>query len=150
MRQTRTISSHRTARRNAHGLLGQKIDLRYPQACTIARDLSQRGVHLVVLDQQIDTSTPSGELHFHMLGAIAQFENRLQYERQMEGIAAAKARGVRFGRQQALTPAQVVEVQQRRAQGVLIKTLMQDYHLSKAALYRYLAQAPTVDAQAAD
>src|SRR5262245_9290722 len=32
MRQTRTISSHRTVRRNAHGLLGQKIDLRYPRA----------------------------------------------------------------------------------------------------------------------
>jgi DNA invertase Pin-like site-specific DNA recombinase len=111
-----------------------------PHLCTIARDLNQRGVHLVVLDQQIDTSTPSGELHFHMLGAIAQFENRLRHERQMEGIVAAKARGVRFGRQHALTPAQMHELQQRRAQGVLIKTLMQDYHLSKAALYRYLAQ----------
>ena len=32
MRQTRTISSHRTVRRNAYGLLGQKIDLRYPRA----------------------------------------------------------------------------------------------------------------------
>jgi DNA invertase Pin-like site-specific DNA recombinase len=118
--------------------------------CTIVRDLEQRGIHLVVLDQQIDTSTPSGELHFHMLGAIAQFENRLRQERQMEGIVAAKAREVRFGRQHALTPAQVVEVQQRRVQGVLIKTLMQDYHLSKAALYRYLAQAQPAQAEAAD
>ena len=108
--------------------------------CTIARDLERRGVHLVVLDQAIDTSTPSGELHFHMLGAIAQFENRLRHERQMEGIAAAKGRGVRFGRRPGLTPERVVEVQQHRAQGVLIKTLMQDYRLSKSALYRYLAQ----------
>src|SRR5215813_11659414 len=113
--------------------------------CTIAKDLHQRGVHLIVLDQQIDTSTPSGELHFHMLGAIAQFENRLRHERQMEGIAAAKARGVRFGRQHRLTTWQVQELRQRRAQGVLIKTLMQDYRLSKAALYRYLAQALTAD-----
>jgi DNA invertase Pin-like site-specific DNA recombinase len=118
---------------------------------TMARDLEQRGIHLVVLDQQIDTSTPSGELHFHMLGAIAQFENRLRHERQMEGIAAAKTRGVRFGRQPALTSAQVVEMQQRRAHGVLIKTLMQDYHLSKAALYRYLAQGQQeCQAEAAD
>jgi DNA invertase Pin-like site-specific DNA recombinase len=120
--------------------------------CTIARSLEQRRVHLVVLDQQIDTSTPSGELHFHMLGAIAQFENRLRHERQMEGIAAAKVRGVQFGRQPALTPAQVVELHQRRAEGVLIKTLMQDYHLSKAALYRYLAQhqPSQAEAEAAD
>ena len=121
--------------------------------CTIARALEQRGIHLVVLDQAIDTSTPSGELHFHMLGAIAQFENRLRHERQMEGIAAAKVRGVRFGRVPGLTPAQIVEVQQRRARGVLIKTLMQDYRLSKSALYRYLAAAPhgqAPDAEAAD
>jgi DNA invertase Pin-like site-specific DNA recombinase len=120
--------------------------------CTIARSLEQRRVHLVVLDQQIDTSTPSGELHFHMLGAIAQFENRLRHERQMEGIAAAKVRGVQFGRQPALTPAQVVELHQRRAEGVLVKTLMQDYHLSKAALYRYLAQhqPSQAEAEAAD
>ena len=54
--------------------------------CTIARALEQRGIHLVVLDQAIDTSTPSGELHFHMLGAIAQFENRLRHERQSDSI----------------------------------------------------------------
>jgi DNA invertase Pin-like site-specific DNA recombinase len=118
--------------------------------CTIARDLNQRGVHLVVLEQQIDTSTPSGELHFHMLGAIAQFENRLRHERQMEGIAAAQARGVHFGRKHALTPAQVIEVQHRRAQGVLIKELMREYRLSKAALYRYLAQAQPAAGVAAD
>jgi DNA invertase Pin-like site-specific DNA recombinase len=116
--------------------------------CTIARDLEQRGIHLMVLDQAIDTSTPSGELHFHMLGAISQFENRLRHERQMEGIAAAKVRGVQFGRQPALTPAQVIEVQDRRAQGVLIKELMREYRLSKAALYRYLAQGRQGDTQA--
>jgi DNA invertase Pin-like site-specific DNA recombinase len=106
--------------------------------CTIARALNQRGVHLVVLDQQIDTSTPSGELHFHMLGAIAQFENRLRHERQREGIGAAKARGVRFGRKYALTPAEVTTLRQQRAAGVRIKDLMLQYGLSKASVYRYL------------
>jgi DNA invertase Pin-like site-specific DNA recombinase len=116
--------------------------------CTIAKDLEQRGIHLLVLDQAIDTSTPSGELHFHMLGAIAQFENRLRHERQMEGIAVAKARGVQFGRQKALTPAQVVTLQQERAQGVLIRDLMARYGLKKAAIYRYLG-APQTSAAAA-
>jgi DNA invertase Pin-like site-specific DNA recombinase len=120
------------------------------QLCAIARDFEHRGIHLIVLDQALDTSTPSGELHFHLLGAIAQFDQRLRQQRQLEGIAAAQARGVQFGRQPALTPAQVAEVQQRRAQGVLIKTLMQEYHVSKAALYRYLAQARPLAVQAAD
>jgi DNA invertase Pin-like site-specific DNA recombinase len=115
--------------------------------CTIAKDLNQRGVHLIVLDQQIDTSTPSGELHFHMLGAIAQFENRLRHERQMEGIAHAKQRGVRFGRQHALTQPEVLALRQQRAAGVLIKDLMHQYGLSKASVYRYLAGTQPVEVQ---
>src|SRR4029450_8896493 len=107
---------------------------------TMARDLEQRGIHLVVLDQQIDTSTPSGELHFHMLGAIAQFENRLRHERQMEGIAMAKAKGVHFGRAKRLTARQVQELGTLRSQGVPIRTLIRQYGLGKTAIYRYLAQ----------
>jgi hypothetical protein len=38
-----------------------------------------------------------------------------------------------------LTRHQSAELRDRRAQGVLIKTLMQDYHLSKASVYRYLS-----------
>ena len=118
--------------------------------CTIASDLAQRQIHLLVLDQQIDTSTPSGELHFHLLGAIAQFDYRLRRARQLEGIAAAQARGVRFGREHRLTPAQVARLHQQRADGVLIKDLMQQYHLGKSSIYRYLAQTPLLDAEAAD
>ncbi len=73
-----------------------------------------------------------------MLGAIAQFETEIRAERQMDGIQKAKERGVQFGRDQSLTPAQVVELQQRRQQGALIKTLMTEYKISKATVYRYL------------
>ncbi len=73
-----------------------------------------------------------------MLGAIAQFETELRAERQMDGIQKAKAQGVRFGRKRLLNTAQIEELRQRRQQGVLIKTLMYDYRLSKASVYRYL------------
>lgn len=56
-------------------------------------------------------------------------------------IQLAKARGVVFGRSKQLTPAQVAEQQERRQQGVLIRTLMQDYKISKATVYRYLHEA---------
>jgi DNA invertase Pin-like site-specific DNA recombinase len=73
-----------------------------------------------------------------MLAAIAQFETELRAERQMDGIKKAKEQGVHFGRTKRLTPKQIVELRNRRAKGVLIKTLMKDYGLSKASVYRYL------------
>jgi DNA invertase Pin-like site-specific DNA recombinase len=107
--------------------------------CEIAETLARKQVHLHVLDQHIDTSDATGRLLFHMLGAIAQFETELRAERQREGIRKAKERGIQCGRTKHLAPRQVAELQHRRAQGVLIKTLMHDYHLSKASVYRYVS-----------
>jgi hypothetical protein len=50
-----------------------------------------------------------------LLGAIAEFETELRRERQMDGIAKARSRGVRFGRKASLTAEQVTELRQRRA-----------------------------------
>ena len=49
-------------------------------------------------EQPIDTSTPAGKAFFDMLGVFAEFETNLRRERQMEGIAKAKVRGVYSGR----------------------------------------------------
>jgi len=106
--------------------------------CQIAEGLARKRVHLHVLDQRIDTSDATGRFLFHMLGAIAQFETELRAERQREGIQKAHERGVHFGRQKKLTRTQMRELQHRRAQGTLIKTLMRDYGLSKVSVYRYL------------
>ena len=73
-----------------------------------------------------------------MLGAIAQFETEIRAERQMDGIQNAKARGIRLGRNKRLAQKERTELRQKREQGVLIKTLMEDYNLSKASVYRYL------------
>ncbi len=108
--------------------------------CQIATELERKQVHLKVLDQNIDTTDATGRLLFNMLGAIAQFETELRAERQMDGIRKAKERGVRFGRKKTLTTEQSAELQYRREQGTLIKTLMQDYRLSKDRVYRYLGE----------
>jgi DNA invertase Pin-like site-specific DNA recombinase len=107
--------------------------------CQIAAELEQKRVDLRVLDQNIDTSDAIGRLLFNMLGAIAQFETELRAERQMDGILKAKARGVKFGRRPSLTHDKITELQHRRRQGVFIKTLMKDYQISKATVYRYLS-----------
>ena len=106
--------------------------------CQIADELQRKKVNLKVIDQNIDTGDATGRLLFNMLSAIAQFETELRAERQVDGIQKAKERGVRFGRQGKLTAQQIAEMRQRRKQGVLIKTLMKDYDISKASVYRYL------------
>lgn len=111
--------------------------------CQIAAELDRKQVHLQVLDQQIHTGDATGRLLFHMLGAIAQFETELRAERQRDGIQNARARGVSCGRIKRLTGQQSVELRNRRQQGALIKTLMSDYGLSKASVYRYLGETPS-------
>ncbi|MGB5635662.1 MAG: recombinase family protein [Waterburya sp.] len=106
--------------------------------CQIAEILREKQVNLQVLDQNIDTNDATGRLLFNMLGAIAQFETEIRAERQMDGINKAKERGVAFGRKKKMTQEQIDELRARRKQGVLIKTLMADYNLSKASVYRYL------------
>ena len=106
--------------------------------CQLADQLDCKQVKLQVLDQSIHTGDATGRLLFNMLGAIAQFETEIRAERQMDGIHNAKAHGIRLGRNKTLTEQQCSELRQKRAQGVLIKTLMKDYNLSKASVYRYL------------
>lgn len=106
--------------------------------CEIAKTLERKKVQLKVLDQNIDTSDATGRLLFNMLGAISQFETEIRSERQMDGINKAKEKGVAFGRKQTITDEQINELRARREKGVLIKTLMKDYNLSKASIYRYL------------
>jgi DNA invertase Pin-like site-specific DNA recombinase len=74
----------------------------------------------------------------------------LRKQRQMAGIQAAKAKGVRFGRTKRLTPAQVQELSQLRAVGVPMADLRQRFHLGRTAIYRYLAMPQEPQAEAAD
>ncbi len=105
---------------------------------TIAEELKQKGVELKVLDQNLDTSTPTGKLTFHVLAAIAEFETELRKERQIEGIAKAKENGVQFGRKAKLDDDKVVLMWRDRQDGIKIKDLMHRYELSKASVYRLL------------
>ena len=109
--------------------------------CQIAAELEHKKVDLQVLDQNINTSDATGRLLFNLLGAIAQFETEIRAERQAEGIRKAKERGVKLGKKKKLTNEQIAELQTKRSEGVLIKTLMKDYNISKASVYRYLNEA---------
>ena len=106
--------------------------------CQVADRLQEKGVNLKVIDQNIDTSDAAGRSLFDMLRAIAQFETEIRAERQMDGIRNAKARSVYLGKRNHLSDEGQVELPLKRQDSASIKTLMQEYNLSKASVYRYL------------
>ena len=71
-----------------------------------------------------------------ILALIAEFENDIRRERQMDGIAKAKERGVHFGRKLELTPERVVEIKAMRESGVTVPEIIRQTNLSKASIYR--------------
>ena len=68
------------------------------------RAVKARGASLKATEQPIDTSTAAGKCFLDMLGVFAKFETNLRMERQLEGIASAKARGVYKGRKASIDP----------------------------------------------
>ena len=108
---------------------------------SILKQLSDKGVSFKALDDpDADTSTRSGKLLIGILALIAEFENDIRKERQMEGIAKAKAKGTKFGRKKQLTEETIHSIASMREGGMTIPQIMQDTGLSKASVYRALAQ----------
>ena len=73
----------------------------------VVRELESKGAALKAIEQPIDTSTAAGRAFLQMLGVFAEFETAIRREPQMEGIAAAKARGVYKGRPPSIDSARV-------------------------------------------
>jgi len=101
------------------------------------QELSRKQVGLVVLEQELNTTTAAGKLLFHMLGAVAEFERSLINERIAEGVAKAKAAGVKFGRKEKLTAAELENLRQEfNTAGVNKAELAKKYGLHRSSLYR--------------
>lgn len=79
------------------------------------------GIDFVSFTEGIDTTTPSGQLMFHVVGAVAQFERDLIAERVRAGMAHARAMGKRIGRPRAVIDRE--KVSQLRAQGKSLREI---------------------------
>jgi DNA invertase Pin-like site-specific DNA recombinase len=106
----------------------------------IISELADKGVAFrVVDDPSIDTTSRTGKLVMGILALIAEFENDIRRERQTDGIAKAKERGVHFGRRLELTPKKIAEIKSLRQSGITVAGIMRQTKLSKATVYRALA-----------
>ena len=102
----------------------------------ISDELTKKGIALVVLEQNIDTSTSTGKLLFSMLGVISEFENDLRKERTQQGIKKALADGVKFGRKSKLTEEQLSNLKVKRSNGVRVADLVNEFGISRESIYR--------------
>jgi len=104
----------------------------------IVHELRQKGAMLKATEQPIDTSTPADKAFLDMLGVFAEFETNLRKERQMEGIAKAKADGVYKGRKPSIP---VEEVRKLAAQGIGATEISKRLGIGRASVYRLLNEA---------
>jgi DNA invertase Pin-like site-specific DNA recombinase len=90
---------------------------------------------LKATEQPIDTSTAAGKCFLDMLGVFAEFETNLRRERQLEGIAKAKAAGVYKGRPVSIAAAQVRAM---KAEGKGASEIAKALKIGRASVYRVL------------
>jgi DNA invertase Pin-like site-specific DNA recombinase len=128
--------------REGDALLVTKIDRLARSTSDLYRIVSQlaeKGVEFKVLDDpSIDTSSRTGKLVMGVLALIAEFENDIRRERQMDGIKKARERGTRFGRKPLLIADMVQRVRKLRKAGETVPEIMRQTRLSKASVYRAL------------
>jgi DNA invertase Pin-like site-specific DNA recombinase len=151
--QTSAVATKRPELERALGFLRKGDCLAATKPCRLARstadllsivdDLTQRGIGLRILSMggtELDTRSPTSKLMLTMLAAVGQFERELMLERQREGIRRAALDGKYKGR--APTARRKADiVAQLRAEGVKPAQIARKVGISRASVYRLLADA---------
>lgn len=105
----------------------------------IVDDLHARGIQFRSLAEQIDTSSATGELVFHVIGSINQFIRRLIVEGTNEGLAAARREGKQLGRPPKLDAAGIERARAKLAEaGATVENVARTLGVSKLTLYRHV------------
>ena len=110
----------------------------------LTETLKERSIGLQSLQESINTSSSSGQLVFHLFGALAEFERNLVKERTRAGLTAARARGRIGGRPKALDPKKrqlAVKLYQDREHS--IEEICRMMGISKPTLYKYVKEMET-------
>ena len=110
----------------------------------LVHELQQKGVALKATEQPIDTGSAAGKAFFDMLGVFAEFETNLRRERQAEGIASAKLRGVYTGGKQRIDRNRVRAL---AAQGQGPSDIARELGISRRHVYRLLEERAPISIQ---
>jgi DNA invertase Pin-like site-specific DNA recombinase len=100
--------------------------------------LAEKQVGFRVIQQALDTTTSEGRLLLHIMGAFAEFETSIRKERQAEGIAKAKSKGIYKGRPKSIDPAKIAAL---REEGLGASEIARKLGISRASYYRISATA---------
>jgi DNA invertase Pin-like site-specific DNA recombinase len=110
----------------------------------LTETLKERSIGLNSLQESINTTTSSGQLVFHLFGALAEFERNLVRERTHAGLNAARARGRKGGRPKALDlKKRQLAVKLYNDRQHSIDEICHMMGISKPTLYKYIAEAET-------
>jgi len=107
---------------------------------TIVTGLREKGIGFRSLTEQMDTTTPQGELLLHLFGALAQYERSLIQERVKAGISAAKRRGRHSGRPRALNAEKLESVLAALDSGTSKAAVCRTFGIPRSTLIDTLAR----------
>jgi len=108
---------------------------------SLVRKLTDKGVRVHFLKESLiftAEASPMSQLLLNVMGSFAEFERALILERQREGVALAKAKGIYKGRKRALTVEQVQQLPLRVAAGAKKAALAREFNVSRETIHRYL------------
>ena len=109
---------------------------------SVSEMFKTKGVDLISIDGNVDTTTAMGRMFFQITGAFAEFERNLIVERTKAGLEEAKKRGVKLGRKQGLTEESLKKA--KAAKELYINSQLRPIEIAKllnisiGTLYRYL------------
>lgn len=103
--------------------------------------MQEKGVKLVSLKENFDTSTPAGTLQLQIFGALYEFERTCMKERQREGIAARKAKGLPTGRPKAEMTKEFKVLAEKNLKGEITATACcKKLNMSRTTFYKLLKE----------
>ena len=101
----------------------------------IVKELNDKGVILTATEQPISTKDATSKCFLDMLGVFAELETNLRKERQMEGIAKAKAKGVYKGGKKKINVEEIIRL---KAEGYGATKIAKELNIHRDSVYRLL------------
>jgi DNA invertase Pin-like site-specific DNA recombinase len=106
----------------------------------IAENYQTRGIDIISIREDIDTSSPAGKLFFHLIAALSEFETDMISERTKEGLKAARARGRVGGRPRAMSKDEARSILDfiYAHPETAVEDVLSLFKISRSSYYRYV------------